>query len=193
MTSPPAGRSARPVCSGAGNGLLRCRAPMLFPGTERRRLGRARRIQLRHLLADRRFAHSPPAPRSRAGAPQPPVPEQVLDHAARLAEDARRELHATVAAAASSLAGGFCFAAFGCRLRLRRAASECRTRLPVVIAGFPCVSCQSSVTSSQWRILCVFDFPFLRFPSPSPFCFFLLSFIFSAPPCWSVAGFSGAR
>ena len=128
------GRSARTVCSGASIGPLRCWAPMLFPGTERHRLGRARRIQLRHQLADRRFAHSPPAPRSRPRAPQPPVPEHVLDHAARLAEDARRALHANRCRDLLELAG---------RLLLRRLQ---------VSAPSParCLGVSNSLTSCHW-------------------------------------------
>ncbi len=99
----------------------------------------------------------------------------------------------TVAATSSSLPGGSCCAVFRCRLRLRRAASGCRTRLPVVNGVFPGVSYQSSVTSSQWRILCV---PTSLFPAslcPSPFSFFLCLLLSLRPPCWSVPGFFRAR
>src|SRR6266849_2439427 len=91
----------------------------------------------------------------------------------------------TVAAAASSLLGGSCFAVFGCRLRLRRAASGCRTRLPVFNDVLHGASYQSSVTSSQWRTLCVptslFSLACFLFPSPVPlpFSVFFFPFAFS--------------
>src|SRR5712692_7268678 len=180
MTSPPAGRSARPVCGGAGIGPLRCRAPMLLPGTERRRPSRARRIQLRYQLTDRRFAHSPPAPRSRPRAPQPPVPEHVLDHAARLAKDARRALHANRCRDLLELAG---------RLLLRRLQASAPS--PARCLGVSnsltscqwCVSrCQLSVFSYQFPVanLVCSDFPFPRFPLPFSVFFFPLPFTFSA-------------
>src|SRR5712692_4928696 len=83
----------------------------------------------------------------------------------------------TVAAAASSLLGGSCFAVFRRRLRLRRAASGCRTRLPVVIGGRPRVGYQCCATSSHGET-CVFRLPFSLFPASRALSVFFFPFEF---------------